>query len=80
MARLLRSHFPGHRIPRLEMPDWAVRLYALFDRDVRGNLGELGLAKQLDSRGAVALLGRELTPAPEAVLATAETLVAHGLV
>jgi len=79
-ADLLRPHYPDHRIPRLEMPDWVVRLYALFDRDVRDNLGELGYAKPLDSTPAVALLGRPLISGPDAILATAESLVAHGLV
>ena len=79
VADRLAERYPQKRIPRRQMPDWAVRLYGLFDRDVRGNLGELGLAKQLDSTGAVALLGRKLTPAQEAILATAETLLAHKL-
>lgn len=79
VADLVAARYPDKRVPRLQMPDWAVRLYGLFDRDIRGNLGELGLAKQLDSRGAVALLGRELIPAPDAILATAETLVAQEL-
>ena len=78
-ANILRKHYPDRRIPRRQMPDWAVRLYALFDRDVRDNMGELGYLKRLDSTAAVALLGRPLIPGPEAVLATAETLVAHKL-
>ncbi len=80
VARLLRAHFPGRRIPRLEMPDWAVRIYALFDRDVRGNLGELGYAKRLDSTPAIALLGRPLIPTRDALLATAQSLIEHKLV
>ena len=80
VARILRQHYPDRRVPRLVMPDWAVRLYGLFDQDVRDNLGELGLAKQLDSSAAIALLGRKLIPLPDAVLATAESLVAHKLV
>ncbi|MHA6300133.1 SDR family oxidoreductase [Devosia sp. CAU 1758] len=80
VARILRSQFPGYRIPRLEMPDWAVRLYALFDRDVRGNLGELGYAKRLDSGPAIALLGRPLIPTRDALFATAQSLVEHKLV
>ena len=79
VADLLAERYPQKRVPRRQMPDWAVRLYGLFDRDVRGNVGELGLAKQLDSRGAMALLDRKLTPAPEAILATAETLLAYKL-
>ncbi len=78
-ARLLRRHYPTHRIPRFELPDWAVRLYALFDRDVRDNIGELGYAKRLDSSAAIALLGRPLIPAQDAILATARTLLDHNL-
>ena len=79
-ARLLRQHFPGKRIPRFEMPDWAVRLYALFDRDVRDNIGELGYAKRLDASAAETLLGHKLIPAKDALLATAESLVRQKLV
>jgi dihydroflavonol-4-reductase len=80
VAEILRQHYPNHRVPRLVMPDWAVRLYGLFDSDVRSNLGELGLAKQLDSSAVIALLGRRLTALPDSILATAQTLVAHRLV
>lgn len=80
VARLLRAHFPAKKIPRLEMPDWAVRLYALFDRDVRDNLGELGYAKRLDATPSIALLGRPLIPTRDALLATAQSLVEHKLV
>jgi dihydroflavonol-4-reductase len=57
-----------------------VRLYALFDADLRSNLGELGVVKKLDSRDAVALLGRDLIQAETAVVATAESLIAFKLV
>lgn len=79
-AAFLRPHFPDKRIPRFELPDWAVRLYSLVDADVRSNLGELGYAKRLDSRAAIALLGRPLIPARDAILATAKSLVKEGLV
>ncbi|WP_240231022.1 SDR family oxidoreductase [Devosia lacusdianchii] len=78
-ANILRQRYPDRRIPRLQMPDWAVRLYAMFDRDVRDNMGELGYIKHLDSSAAIALLGRPLIPAADAILATAESLVAHRL-
>lgn len=79
-ARLLRRHFPDYRTPRFELPDWAVRLYALFDRDVRDNLGELGYPKRLDSSPSVALLGHPLIPADASLIATAESLIARRLV
>lgn len=80
VARLLRHHYPDHRIPRLHLPDWALRLYALVDRDVRDNIGELGYAKSLDSSPTIALLGRPLIPLDQALLATAESLLQHKLV
>ena len=78
-ARVLRRHYPQRRIPRIEMPDWVVRLYGLFDRDVRDNIGELGYAKRLDSTAAETLLGRKLIPIEDALLATAESLIRYRL-
>ncbi|UYQ71438.1 aldehyde reductase [Pelagibacterium flavum] len=82
VATLLRHAFPDYakKIPRRELPDWAVRLYALFDRDVRSNLGELGVIKRLDSSSVVRLLDRKLTPAEKSFVATGESLIAQGLV
>ena len=79
-ADALRSLYPDRRIPRFTMPNWAVRLYGLFDKDVRGASSELGSIKTLDSSAVIALLGRPLIPAPEAVRATAQSLMAHGIV
>ncbi|RYE50606.1 MAG: NAD-dependent epimerase/dehydratase family protein [Rhizobiaceae bacterium] len=79
-AKILRERYPERRIPSFGMPDWAVRLYALFDRDMRDNMGELGYIKRLDSSDAISLLGRPLLTAPEALLATAESLVSQRLV
>lgn len=80
VARHLRTRFPDRKIPRLQMPDIAVRLYALFDKDVRGNLGELGYAKRLDATPSTRLLGRQLIPARDALIATAESLVHYAIV
>jgi|TARA_A100001391_G_scaffold184988_1_gene153247 dihydroflavonol-4-reductase len=82
VAALLRNAFPAYanKIPRRRLPDWAVRVYALFDRDLRSNLGELGVLKRLDSSAAMRLLDRKLTPADASFIATGESLIAHGLV
>ncbi len=81
-ADILRRRFPAyaHKLPRFELPDWAVRVLALFDSDVRGSLGELGVVRRMDSRDVVALLGRDLIKAEDALVATAESLIAHKLV
>ncbi|KKB08302.1 NAD-dependent epimerase/dehydratase family protein [Devosia chinhatensis] len=80
VARLLRDHYPNHKVPRFGLPNWAVRLYALFDSDVRGNVDELDYAKRLDSSPTKALLGRDFIPLERSILDTAESLVAQGLV
>lgn len=79
VAGMLRENYPGHRLPRFGLPDWAMRLYALFDRDVRDNVGELSHPKTLDSSAAAALLGRSLVSARHALLATAASLLQRGL-
>lgn len=80
VAEILRQAYPDRRIPRLGLPDWAVRLYAVVDRDVRDNIGELSHSKQLDSSAVTELLDRPLIPAETAIRATAASLVARGLV
>lgn len=81
-ADVVRAGLPefSPRLPRREVPDWMVRLFAFVDKDIRGNVGELGVVRRIDARDAVALLGHPLIAAPEAVLATARSLVAQGLV
>lgn len=82
IADMLRAGLGARagRLPRYRVPDWAVRLYARFDRTMRGNLGELGVVKRIDAGAATALLGRPPIPAADAVLATARSLIAEGLV
>lgn len=82
IAAALRSAFPDFaaRLPGTELPDWLVRAYALFDADVRTNVGRLGRSTLFDAAPATGLLGRPfLTPALAAV-ATARSLIGFGLV
>ncbi len=79
VADIVRGQAPGRRVPRLAMPDWAVRIYALFNGEVRGILNELGVLKELDSSGAEKLLGRPLTTADQAIAETTRTLMEKGI-
>ena len=82
IAEVLRRRFPERagKLPRFEMPDWGVRLYALFDRDIKGTLGELGVVRRIDASDVEALLGRKLIPAEDAIVATAQSAIAHRIV
>jgi len=81
LAGILRAAIPERsgRMPRFEVPDWLVRLVAYVDRDIRGNLGELGVVKRADASDVIALLGRQLIAAEDATVASARSLIAHGI-
>lgn len=82
MAEVLKPALPGHaaKMPRFEVSDWLVRIVAAFDKEIAANVGELGSRKKIDGSPAVALLGRPLITADEALIAAARSLVAQGLV
>ena len=82
LADLLRGAFPDHadRMPRLELPDWLVRLAAPFIPDLAGRTGLLGRRRAIETAPAETLLGRPFITPRLAALATARSLVEHGLV
>lgn len=82
LARTLRPAFPdfASRLPRLELPDWVVRLYALADADLRANIRGLGRTRSYDTEPARALLGRPFITPRLAAAATARSLLDFGLV
>ena len=82
MAHVLGAALPERKskMPRFEVPDWLVRLVAFVDKDVRGNLGELGVVKRADASDVRTLLGRDLIAADDALIASARSLIEQGLV
>ncbi|HQZ11727.1 MAG TPA: aldehyde reductase [Devosia sp.] len=81
MADILRDAFPerARKIPKVEVPDWVARLFAKFDADMRGNIGELGTHKTTDAVDAKALLGRPFISGEEMFVATARSAISQGL-
>lgn len=77
----LAQRFPDHagKAPKFAAPDWAVRLFALFDRDIRDNIDELGTYKVVNADKAIALLGRELISVDDAAAATMQSLIDQNL-
>ena len=82
VANTIRADMPefAGRMPKRQVPDWVVRLFAVVDADMRSNLGELGVVRRTDSSDVVKLLGRPLISSEDAVIATARSLVAEGVV
>ena len=81
-AEVLRQAFPGYarKLPRREVPNWLVRLFAFVDPGMRGNVGSLGIVRRTDPREGERLLGRPFRSAAEATIAMGRSLIAEKLV
>jgi dihydroflavonol-4-reductase len=80
VARILAEAYPDWAITRRDVPDWIIRLLALFGGPSRQIINDIGNEKVFSGEKAAALLGRPLISGREAVLATARSAVALGLV
>ncbi|HSI17800.1 MAG TPA: NAD-dependent epimerase/dehydratase family protein [Sphingomonas sp.] len=82
VGRVLREHLgpAARKVPTRNLPDFLVRLFALFDPVVRQVTGELGRVRDGDSTHAREVLGWEMRPAEESIVDTARSLIDLGLV
>lgn len=76
IAALIREEFPaiGARLPRRKLPDWLVRLSALFDPVTRSRLFELGKFRPVSSSKALRDLQWEPRPISATIRATVASL------
>jgi dihydroflavonol-4-reductase len=82
IARALRQHLgdAARKVPTRELPNWAVRLAALYDPGARLAVPELGKFVPVDTARTRQELGMEFIPADEAVAAMGRSLIELGLV
>lgn len=80
IGAMLRPAFPGRRVPTAELPNWLIRIVALFDRDVRDNMHELATARRVDGSQGSIRLGWPLIPPADSAIATGNSLVQHHLI
>lgn len=80
VANVLRTHLgsAARGAPTAELPDWVVRLVALFNPGVRELVPNLGVARRASNDKARRLLGWSPRSSEAAILATAESLRALG--
>lgn len=69
----------GRKVPVRSLPNWLIRMVALFDPSIRGNVPELGKHKNASNEKACRLLGWSPRSPKEAVLATGESLLELGV-
>lgn len=82
IARVLRRELGprARRVPRLQAPDWVVRLAARRIPLLRAVTPMLGKVRHSNSAKARSLLGWQARSHEEAILSTAESLIRLGLV
>jgi len=81
LARALREALPERatKVPQREMPDWLLKLIALFNKDMRLLADEISPVKQFDSAPVRHLLARPLIPIEDAAVAMARSLIEQGI-
>ncbi|CAN5161487.1 aldehyde reductase [soil metagenome] len=81
IAALLKQRLgpSAARVPTLQLPDWLVRLAGRLDRTAAMAVPELGKLRRLSNAKACRLLGWSPRSSDEAVLASAASLFALGL-
>lgn len=80
VSAILRDKYPGRKIPKLILPDFLTRIFALFDKTLQPVLLDLGKERIPDTTKAKRLLHWHPIDNKEAVLSCAESLIGLGLV
>lgn len=68
------------KVPTRKMPDWLLKILALFRPELKQVVAELGNVRGGDSHHAMERLGWTMRPPEEAILATAHDLIGRGIV
>ncbi len=81
IARVLKQRMgaAARRVPTRELPNFVVRIAALFDPAIKQILPELGIVKNATSEKAQRVLGWTPRSREDAIVATAESLQRLGL-
>lgn len=82
VAAILREGLgeQARKVPTRRLPDFLVKLSALFDPVIKQVVGELGNVREMDASHAKAVLGWETRPVAESILDTARDMIRLGLV
>jgi len=80
MVAILRTAYPKRKLPKGELPNFALKLIARFDDRLKTLLADLGIFHEADNAYVTNITQVMPRPAREAVLATAESLIRQGAV
>ena len=82
IAEILRARVPeiARRVPKRNLPNWIVRISAMFDPVVRGRLFELAKKRAVSDAKARKELGWSPRSNADTIVETARSLLAKGIV
>ncbi len=82
MGQILRSAYPemAKQIPVRTLPGFLIRFASRFDGNLKAVLPDLSVRPEAENAYVTELTGVSFRPAREALLASAASLLAHGLV
>jgi dihydroflavonol-4-reductase len=82
IARAIRNGLgpAARKVPDRELPDWLVKIVAIFDGAARQTAPDLGKDFQVDNSRTRRALGMEFIPAPDSAVALARSLIDLKLV
>jgi dihydroflavonol-4-reductase len=82
VARILKTAMPeaARKVPTRGLPDWLVRVSALFNPMIRQIVGELGNVRDASSAHALEVLGWKTRPVEQSIVDCARSLIELGVV
>jgi len=79
VADILREAYPDRKIAKASVPDWIIRIVAMFGGPARQIINDIGNEKVFDGRKGEALMGHPYITAKKTILDTAESVDRLGL-
>ena len=80
IARILRDSYPAHKVTTQSVPDWIIRIVAMFGGPARQIINDIGNVKIFDGSKGEALMGHDYIRARQSIIDTAESAFRLGLV
>ena len=78
ISAILREAYPNVKLPSRTMPNWLVKIAAIFDLSIKSISPDVGIYHEADAGYVSSLTGVMPRPAREAVLAAAKSLIENG--
>jgi nucleoside-diphosphate-sugar epimerase len=79
VAQVVQELYPDRRIVNRQVPDWVIRLIAMFGGPARQIINDIGNEKVFDGRKGEALMGHPYIGARQSIHDTAESIIRLGL-